>query len=71
MFGKFRVNEFGLKNSKLDYFVLVNILLVVYAYNIINTGSDSAGIASLKSFLQTKFHSKLGAVEILLGIRSL
>ena len=34
------------------------ILLVVYVDNIIITGSDSKDISSLKSFLQSQFHTK-------------
>ncbi|GAA0161225.1 hypothetical protein LIER_17587 [Lithospermum erythrorhizon] len=34
------------------------ILLVVYVDDIVITGSDCVGIASLKSFLQDQFHTK-------------
>ena len=45
------------------------ILLVVYVDDIVITGSDSAGITSLKSFLQTQFQTKdLGLLKYFLGI---
>ena len=45
------------------------ILLVVYVDNIVITGSDSKGISSLKSFLQSQFHTKdLGMLRYFLGI---
>ena len=34
------------------------ILLVVHVDDIVITRSDSKGISSLKSFLQSKFHTK-------------
>ena len=34
------------------------ILLLVYVDDIVITGSDSKGISSLKSFLQSQFHTK-------------
>ncbi|KAJ9173839.1 hypothetical protein P3X46_016935, partial [Hevea brasiliensis] len=45
------------------------ILLVVYVDDIVITGSDSAGISSLKTFLQTQFQTKdLGLLKYFLGI---
>ena len=45
------------------------ILLVVYVDDIVITGSDSAGISSLKSFLHTQFHTKdLGMLRYFLGV---
>ncbi|XP_070052697.1 uncharacterized mitochondrial protein AtMg00810-like [Nicotiana tomentosiformis] len=76
-FGKFSevVQEFGLKKSKCDHFVFYkqsivgSILLVVYVDDIVITGSDYAGISSLKSFLHTKFHTKdLGQLKYFLGV---
>ena len=48
------------------------ILLVVYVDDIVITGSDSKGISSLKSFLQSQFHTKdIGMVRYFLGIEVL
>ena len=45
------------------------ILLVVYVDNIVITESDFKGISSLKSFLQSQFHTKdLGMLRYFLGI---
>ena len=45
------------------------ILLVVYVDDIVITGSESTGISSLKSFLQTQFQTKdLGVLKYFLGI---
>ena len=45
------------------------ILLVMYANDIIITVSDFNGISSLKSFLQSQFHTKdLGMLRYFLGI---
>ena len=45
------------------------ILLVVYMDDIVITRSDSKGISSLKSFLQSQFHTKeLGMLRYFLGI---
>ena len=45
------------------------ILLVVYADDIVITGSDSKRILSLKSFLHSKFHTKdLGMLKYFLGV---
>ena len=45
------------------------IMLVVYVDDIVITGSDFKGISSLKSFLQSQFHTKdLGMVRYFLGI---
>ena len=65
-FGKFSkaVEEFGMQKSKSDHSVFYKnsgsgiILLVVYVDDIVITGSDSKGIKSLKSFLQSQFHTK-------------
>ena len=76
-FGKFSqaVEEFGMQKSKSDHFVFYRncslgvILLVVYVDVIVITGSDSKGISSLKSFLQSQFHTKdLGMLRYFLGI---
>ena len=45
------------------------ILLVVYVDDIVIIASDSEGISSLKSFLQSQFHTKdLGMLRYFLGI---
>ena len=76
-FGKFSqaVEEFGMQKSKSDHSVFYRnsssgiILLVVYVDDIVITGSDSKGISSLKSFLQSQFHTKdLGMLRYFLGI---
>ena len=76
-FGKFSqtVEEFGMQKSKSDHSVFYRnsssgiILLVVYIDNIIITGSDFKGISSLKSFLQSQFHTKdLGMLRYFLGV---
>ena len=76
-FGKFSqaVKEFGMQKSKYDHSVCYRnssssiILLVVYVDDIVITGSDSKGISSLKSFLQSQFHTKdLGMLRYFLGI---
>ena len=76
-FGKFNqpVEEFGMQKSKYDHSVFYKnssfgiILLVVYVDDIVITGSDSKGISSLKSFLQSQFHTKdLGMLRYFLGI---
>ena len=44
-------------------------MLVVYVDDIVITGSNSKGISSLKSFLQSQFHTKdLGMLRYFLGI---
>ncbi|XP_057985369.1 uncharacterized mitochondrial protein AtMg00810-like, partial [Hevea brasiliensis] len=77
-FGRFSeaVQEFGMQKSKCDHSVFYKqseaglILLVVYVDDIIITGSDSAGISSLKTFLQTQFQTKdLGLLKYFLGIK--
>ena len=79
-FGKFSqvVEEFGMQKSKYNHsvfyrnFSLSIILLVVYVDDIVITGSDSKGISSLKSFLQSQFHTKdLGMLKYFLGIEVL
>ena len=76
-FGKFNqaVEEFGMQKSKSDHSVFYRnsssgiILLVVYVDDISITRSDSKGISSLKSFLQSQFHTKdLGMLRYFLGI---
>ena len=76
-FGKFSqaVEEFGMQKSKSDYFVFYRnsssgiILLVVYVDDIVIIGSDSKGISSFKSFLQSQFHTnELGMLRYFLGI---
>ena len=76
-FGKFSqtVEEFGMQKSKSNHFVFYKnsslgiILLVVYVDDIVTSGSDSKGISSLKSFLQSQFHTKdLGMLRYFLGI---
>ena len=43
--------------------------MVVYADNIVITGSDSKGISALKSFLHNQFHTKdLGPLKYFLGV---
>ena len=61
--------------SKSDHYVFYRtsnlgiIMLVVYVDDIVITGSDSKGISSLKSFLQSQFHTKdLGMLRYFLGI---
>ena len=45
------------------------ILLIVYVDDIVITGSDSKCISSLKSFVQSQFHTKdLGMLRYFLGI---
>ena len=76
-FGKFSqvVEEFGMQKSKSNHSIfyknsiLCIILLVVYVDDIVITGSDSKGISSLKSFLQSQFHTKdLRMLRYFLGI---
>ena len=76
-FGKFSqaIEEFGMQKSKSDHSVFYRnfcssiILLVVYVDDIVITRSDSKGISSLKSFLQSQFHTKdLGMLRYFLGI---
>ena len=65
-FGKFSqaVEESGMQKSKSDHSVFYRnsdsgiILLVVYVDDIVITRSDYKGISSLKSFLQSQFHTK-------------
>ena len=77
-FGKFNqaVEEFGMRKSKSDHPIFYRtsssgiILLVVYVDDIIIIGSDSKDISSLKSFLQSQFHTKdLGMLRYFLGIK--
>ena len=76
-FGKFNqaVEDFGMQKSKFYHSVFYKnsssgiILYVVYVDNMVITGSDSKGISSLKSFLQSQFHTKdLGMLKYFLGI---
>ena len=76
-FGKFSqvVEEFGMQKSKSYHSVFYKnsnsgiILLVMYVDDIVITRSDSKGISSLKSFLQSQFHTKdLGMLRYFLGI---
>ena len=76
-FGKFSqaIEKFGIQNSKSDHSVFYRnsnsgiILLVVYVNDIVIIESDSKGISSLKSFLQSQFHTKnLGMIRYFLGI---
>ena len=67
-----------MQKSKSDHFVFYMnsssgiILLVVYVDDIVITLSDSKGISSLKSFLQSQFHTKnLGMLRYFLGIEVL
>ena len=64
-----------MQKNKSDHFVFYRnsslgmILLVVYVDDIVITGSNSKGISSLKSFLQSQFHTKeLGMLRHFLGI---
>ena len=64
-----------MQKSKSDHSVFYRnsssgiILLVAYVDDIVITGSDSKGISSLKSFIQSQFHTKdLGMLRYFLGI---
>ena len=76
-FGKFSqaVEEFGMHKSKSNHSVFYRnsylgiILFVVCVDDIVITESDSKGISSLKSFLQSQFCTKdLGMLRYFLGI---
>ena len=64
-FGKFSqaVEELGMQNNKSDHSVFYRnsssgiIPSIVYVDDIVITGSDSKGISSLKSFIQSQFHT--------------
>ena len=63
-----------MQKSKSNHFILYRnsssgiILLVVYVDDIVITRSYSKGISSLKSFLQSQFHTKdLGMLRNFLG----
>ena len=65
-----------MQKSKSDHSVFYRnsssgiILLVVYVDDIVITMSDSKGISSLKSFLQSQFYTKdLGMLRYFLGIK--
>ena len=69
------VEEFDMQKSKSGHSVFYRnsnsgiILLVVYVDDIVIIRSDSKGISSLKSFLQSHFHTKdLGMLRYFLGI---
>ena len=74
-FGKFNqaIETFDIQKSKFDHFVFYKnsssgiILLVVYVGDIVITGSDSKGILSHKSFLQSVSHKGFSNVEVFLG----
>ena len=77
-FGRFSemVQQFGMQKSKCDHSVFYKnsdtglILLVVYMDDIVIIRNDSAGISSLKSFLQTQFQSKdLGLLKYFLVLK--
>ena len=63
-----------MQKSKFDHSFYRNsslgmILWVVYVDDIVITGSDFKGMLSLKSFLQSQFHTKdLGMLRYFLGI---
>ena len=69
------IEEFGMQKRKSDHSIFYRnfssgiILLIVYVDDIVITGSDFKGISSLKSFLQSQFHTKdLGMLRYFLGI---
>ena len=66
---------YGFQRSTSDHSVFVRhssngtIVLIVYVDDIIISGSDSTGIADLKTYLSKHFHTKdLGALRYFLGI---
>ena len=66
---------YGFQHSTSDHSVFVchssngTIVLIVYVDNIIISGSDSVGIADLKTYLSKHFHTTdLGALRYFLGI---
>ena len=70
------IEEFSMQKSKSDHSVFCRnsssgiILLVVYVDDIVISGSDSKGISSLKSFLQSQFHTKnLGMLRYFLALK--
>ncbi|XP_019161438.1 PREDICTED: uncharacterized protein LOC109158074 [Ipomoea nil] len=76
-FGKFSqaIERFGMIKGKSDHSVFYKrsekgiILLVVYVDDIVITGSDTAGIVSLKTFLHSQFQTKdLGTLKYFLGV---
>ncbi|KAK3019401.1 hypothetical protein RJ639_004651 [Escallonia herrerae] len=75
-FAKFTevAQEFGLQKSKCDHSVFYRksnagvILLVVYVDDIVITGDDCTGIASLKKFLQTKYFLEIKVTRSKKGI---
>ena len=76
-FGKFSqvIETFGMQKNKFDHSIFYKnssssiILLVVYADDIVITGSDFKGILSLKSFFHSQFHTKdLGILKNFLGV---
>ena len=75
-FGKFSqaVEEFGMQKSKSNHSIFYKnsslgiILLAVYVNDIVIIENNSKGISSLKSFLQSQFHTKdLGMLRYFLG----
>ena len=65
-----------MQKSKSDHSVVYGnssssiILLVVYVDDIVITGSNFKGISSLKSFLQSQFHTKdLGMLRYFISIQ--
>ena len=76
-FGKFSqaIEKFSMRKSKSYHSVFYRnsssgiILLVVYVDDIVITESDSKGISSLNSFIQSQFHTKdLGMLRYCLSI---
>ena len=66
---------YGFRRSTSDHSVFVchssngTIVLIIYVDDIIISGSDSTGIANLKTYFSKHFHTKdLGALRYFLGI---
>jgi hypothetical protein len=67
--------QFGMKQCYSDYSIFTlltakgRVFLIVYVDDIIVTGDDQQGIAELKAYLQSQFHTKdLGQLRYFLGI---